>query len=206
MNVKISYDTKFLAGICWDDNLLMNQYQISIDMLVNTADPVDQNVALLRIRHLLEEQLQNSYFVKKTDQDTIERLQLTGIKFSELPEQPIDQIIGIILSAKFSAVTENRLLIKAVKISSLLGDNVTYIHDDDTEAFAGPTLWWNHAGSHVSDIVSTGSDNRDDLHVLRNTKRWKELGLHWSEDEDTCAESSNILIFNEHHDDTDNNK
>lgn len=201
MNVKITYNTDFLAGVRWDEHFLMNCYRVTVDMLVNTVDPLNQNIALSRIRHVMEDQLQDCYFLNLTDSDTIEKLQLAGIKFSELPEQPVDQIVGIILFAKFSAVTEQQLLIQSVKVSSRLGDDIVYEHSKDDGAAFAADAWWNSPGPYCSDINTSWHNNN--LCVVHSDKRWRELGMHWNQQENLSGEGGNVLIFDEHRSDQD---
>ena len=198
MNAKITYQTDFLAGVVWENTLLMNHYYLELDFITNTADPVDQNVALLRIRHILEDRLTDSYFVRQDDQDTIERLQLASAKVSELPEDPVDQVIGMILFNKISAITEEKLIMKTLKIKSQLGDSIIYEHDsDDAEFFAGDG-WWNHPGPHCSDFVPMALDSIENLRIIYNAKQWRELNMYWNSDGPVAGESGNVVIFDEH--------
>lgn len=201
MNVKITYNTDFLAGVHWDEHFLMNNYYVTVDMLTNTADTLNQNIALSRIRHVMEEQLQDCYFVNLIDAAAIEQLQLAGIKFSELPEQPVDQIVGMILFAKFSAVAEQQLLIQSVKVSSVLGDRIIYEHSKDDKAAFTSDAWWNSASPYCSDIDTPGYNNS--ICLVNGTKRWRELGMHWNQQESLNSEVGNVLIFDEHRNDQD---
>ena len=50
MNVRLQYDLDFLSGVHYNNQLQMNHYSVSINLLTKTKDSVSTNIALDRIK------------------------------------------------------------------------------------------------------------------------------------------------------------
>lgn len=199
MNVKISTQHKLLAGFWWNDELTFNHYKIKVDMLTVTPDVVEQNIAFLRLRHIVEETLDGAIFINQTETDTIEKFNQANLKLALVPEDPVDQIIGMLLHSKLSAVMEEKILIRSLTVSSVKGDEVEYHHDDiEVNPFYNTAGWW---GDRSPDnLQNTGSDDvmQHNLSLIAADRRWRELGLGWDEaDDDYEADGGNVLVFGE---------
>ena len=193
MNVKISSQHTFLAGFWWDNNLEFNHYTVDIDMLTATADVVEQNIAFLRLRYILEDTMTNVVFVNQDDESAVEQLKSAGIAVAVLPEDPVDQVIGMALHAKLSAVVENRIVIRAVRLKSVKGDNIVYEHSDvEFNPLFSQSGWWSTADPEDTETVETA----DRVTVITAGRRWRDLELSWSADTETDS-SENVVMFGE---------
>jgi hypothetical protein len=201
MNVKIGYTSHFIAGVWWDDRLIMSTYTATFKMITATDNAADTNIALDRLRHIVEEYLPDSVFIKDTDTDQIELLQAAGIKTIVMPEEPVDQIIGMMLYSKISAVMDGRILLRSVMLSSTAGDDVIYEHDlsESTAPFDQPG-WWIQPTPVCE--TETQQDTETNLFVLSSTSPWRDLGLEWIGDVDE-ADTGNVLVFTEFKNDKD---
>jgi len=191
MNVRLNYELEFLAGIYFNDQLLLNQYSVSMNLLTQTLDTVSTNTALDRIKCLVMGQLENTVFIKSDQMARAEMMSIMGINVTTLPEEPVDQIIGIMLFNKFNAVMEGRLEVTALDISSSQGNGVWYQHDADDAAgpFAKPG-WWNEPTLQHNDIaLEAMADNV----VKVNPSDWLEYDLMWTDLDQPLTD--NTVVF-----------
>jgi predicted Fe-Mo cluster-binding NifX family protein len=201
MNVKIGYTSHFIAGVWWDSRLIMSTYTVTFKMITATDSAQDTNTALDRLRYMVEEYLVDTVFIKNTDQEQIALLKAAGIKIIALPEEPVDQIIGMMLYSKLSAVMEGCMLIRSIMLSSTAGDDVIYEHDaqESVAPFDQPG-WW----SEPTPVCETESQqpSNDTVFVLNAVNQWRDLGLQWVSDVDP-DQDSNVLVFTEFKNDKD---
>jgi hypothetical protein len=93
-----------------------------------------------------------------------------------LPEEPVDQIVGIMLYCKLNAVTEGNLSITQLDISSSLGDEVWYQHHSDDNL--GPLSqdgWWHKKTCQKHNLPQ---DTEHNVVKVENSG-WAEYGLEW---------------------------
>jgi len=203
MNVKIGYTLQLTAGIWWNGQLIMNTYSVTFKMLTVSTDHENQNIALDRLRYMADQCFTDTVFVYQEHRDQILRLRAAGISVTELPEEPVDQIIGMMLFAKMNAVMEDQICVKTVLISSRLGDDVIYEHNDTEEItpFNDEGWWLDSEPTH--DVPPADADiDSDSVFVMPSSKLWREVGLDWnSNEQDITAE--NILVFAEFKNDKD---
>ena len=180
MNVKIEYPAEFLAAAYWEDSVMMNSYTVRCEMVTNTRDSREQNIALERLKYVLFMQIQNSVLVDHREKAAIKRLQAAGMRTVILPEQPVDQIIGMMLYSKLDSVMEGRMTVTQLKLSSELGENVTYFQtDNETIGPFAQKGWWNSAEPSVSDSKDGGK-----IVSIKGTTTWQLLGLDWGDKEE----------------------
>jgi hypothetical protein len=191
MNVRLQYDLDFLAGIYYDERLQLNSYSISMSLLTKTTDALNTNIAMDRLKYFVLVELANTVFVNQEHQSKAEMMQIMGINVTTLPEEPVDQIIGMMLYCKLNAIMEGRMAVTRLDLSSVLGDSVWYQHDeDDALGPLGKDGWWHESTvQHDSILESVTADNV--LRVIPNA--WHELGLTWPEQE--TESTANTVVF-----------
>ncbi len=126
MNVRLQYDLEFLGGIYFEEQLQMNQYSVSLNLVTGTADPADTNTAMDRVKAFVFGELEHSVFMNGAQRERAELMHMMGINVTTLPEEPVDQIIGMMLYYKLNAIMEGRMTVRSLDISSTLGDAVWY--------------------------------------------------------------------------------
>ena len=66
MNVKIQYDTEFMAGVYSHDSLYLNSYSISVSLLTKTQDSESTNIAMERVKCFMHHVLCDTVFLVPT--------------------------------------------------------------------------------------------------------------------------------------------
>ena len=191
MIVRLQYDLDFLAGVYYEDQLHMNRYTVSLNLLTKTNDSASTNVALDRAKAFVYGALESTVFINQANTEKSELMQMMGINVTTLPEEPVDQIIGMMLYYKLNAVMEERMTVTGLDIASSLGDNVWYQHDE--EDVAGPFAadgWWHRASMQHESIES---DPEPGNIVKVTSTGWYELNLEWPEA--TAPTTANTVVF-----------
>jgi hypothetical protein len=152
--------------------------------------------SLARLNHFVYHELTNTVFINQENQEQMQLLTTAGINITPLPEEPIDQIIGIALYCKLNAVLEQRMVVTDVTIQSNLGDNVRYLHSD--QEGLGPceeSGWWVESGPAHNNFKPTGSNKRQVV-KLNRTPTWRDLDLEWSGTPAPVTDSAtNTVVF-----------
>jgi hypothetical protein len=179
MNVRLQYDVEFLAGIYYDDRLQINKYDVSMNLLTKTKDAASTNIAMERLKAFVFEELNSTVFINQNNMERAEFLQMTGVNITTLPEEPVDQIVGMMLYYKLNAIMEDRMVITGLDISSALGDGVWYQHDEEDSS--GPFAkdgWW-HESSTQHETIEPQAVPDNVVKVV--STGWYEMGLDWPE-------------------------
>ena len=178
MGASIERDFEFHGGVYFENAFMMTLYNFTLYMEVNTDSIREQNIAMERLKYLVEEVLDNTVFLGSTDKKLANKFNDCGIKLCILPDEPYDQIIALSLMLKFNAICENKIKILDIKFSSRLSDGVVFNEDYET---AKNTFvmngWWNDSSPCLDYIQSTKKDKIVKLHK----RGWNELGLSWKE-------------------------
>ena len=72
MNVRLQYDLDFLAGVYYEDQLQMNRYTVSLNLLTKTRDSVSTNIALDRVKAFVHGALESTVFINSDNQERAE--------------------------------------------------------------------------------------------------------------------------------------
>jgi len=198
MNVRIQYPLNFTAGIYFNDQMQMNNYVAKIYMLTNTPDSEANNIAFDRMKYFVYNELDSSIFINSAHEEQCKRYIDAGIKITTFPGDPVDQLVGIMLSIKLGAIMENRIIIGEVEISSQIGEGIIYIHSDNEniENIEEPA-WWS-----TPDLTHCETDlmDNDKIVTMYHGSVWRDLELHWPDTEDITdkpnkEEFGNTVVF-----------
>lgn len=179
MNVRLQYDTDFLAGIYYDERLQMNSYSVNISMVTKTIDPVETNIAMDRLKFFINEVMSSTVFINQAHMEQAETLTWCGANVTTLPEEPVDQIVGMMLFYKLNAIMEDRIEIVRLDISSSLGEGVWYQHDEDDTIGPFATKGWWHDSSTQHDSIEVEPVSNNVVKVV--STGWYEADLDWPE-------------------------
>ena len=181
MHTRIEKDAFFQAAIHFEGCFYVNTYEITLSMLVETESIREQMIALERLNCFLTSSLQNCLFIEEAEIVSIENYKKAGIRICELPEEPLDQIIGMVLLQKFNAIMENRIIITDITLGSLLSEGVRHhLVAEIAESTMSGDFWWNKPcyGMCPDAVSHVKSDN---IVRLFDDSEWAELGLAWKE-------------------------
>jgi predicted Fe-Mo cluster-binding NifX family protein len=193
MNVRLEYDMNWRAAIWFEDRLQINDYSAELSIYTNTMDHQDHVTSMARLNHFMYHELTNTVFIKQDNQDQLRALAAAGIKVTTLPEEPIDQIIGIALYCKLNAILEQRMMVTNVTIQSLLGDNVRYLHSSqESLGLCSDSGWWTDPGPIHSNFKPAAGNRR--VVKLNRTPTWRDLDLGWSGTEQPKSETNTVVF------------
>jgi hypothetical protein len=179
MNVRLQINLEFPAGIYYDDRLRMNRYTVSVQLCTAATDHEQINIAMDRLKMFVYSELADTVFVNQEDTERAQVLDLLGVNVTTLPEDPIDQIVGLMLYCKLNSVMEGRMFVEQLNISSLLGDDVIYLHD--MEDAVGPFQadgWWNASDTSHNSFVNIETEENV---VKVPTTGWGKYNLNWTD-------------------------
>lgn len=183
MTARISRNFEFQAGIHFNDDFYMNLYDIEITFNVESDSIREQNIALDRIKYFLSECIEFSILCSDTETEAIEKYLKANLKVCVVPEEPYDQIIGIMLMVKFNSITEGRLIATDVKISSRISDGVSCLFN--LEENTGPFKqkgWWNDSSTKINDYKVVNKKNKV-VQLVKPNPDWEDVFLGWAEKE-----------------------
>ena len=191
MNVRLQYTLPFVAGVHYDDQLIMNNYLLKVYMITNVHDADLTNTAFERLKYFVNEEMFSTVFVNGNSQDVCKRYIHAGIRITSLPNEPVDQIIGFMLFHKLNAIMEERISVLEIELSSSLGDHMVYLHNDqeNTEDIEMPAWWTSPDLVHCDLSLLNNDSNTVPLH----SAIWRDLNLAWPEEQVT-QETGNIVF------------
>ena len=176
MNVRLQYTMNFTAGVHYHEQMVMNNYMLKVFMITNTAVAENTTIAFERLKYFIAE-LDSTVFVNSEEQLACQQYVDAGIKITTLPVDPVDQIIGVMLFHKLNAIMEDRIIMVETELSSVLGDNMVYIHSENETAdnLVIPEWWL------TPDLVHCDTDliDNDKVLAIHQAGAWRELDLGW---------------------------
>jgi hypothetical protein len=199
MNVRLQCSLPFTAGVYWNDQLIMNGYFLRAYMVTNVKEAELTNTAFERLKYFVNETMDSTVFMNSSNQAAIERYTSAGISVTTLPNEPVDQIVGVMLFHKLNAIMEGRISVIETEISSHLGDNMVYIHSEN-EITTDMTIpnWWSSPDLVHNDLTTGTGDNI--FAIPYSGPTWRDLDLAWPDEE--IKETGNVVFAEFGRDDT----
>jgi len=194
MNVRLQYHLEFAGGIHMDDMLQINQYQVNLGLATQSTDRVAINVAMDRLKCFVHSVLADAVFINQSNSDLAEVLQMVGANVVTLPEDPVDQIVGLMLFCKLNAIMEGVMAVTTLDICSTLGDEVWYEHTE--EDAVGPLAqdgWWHLADTTHNNL--TVSEPADKVVKVSPNSWGTEYGLMWPDVVDKTQKTKHTVVY-----------
>lgn len=177
MNVRIKFNAEIRTSVWLGDEFMVNNYAVNLQLITQSQDPEDHPVCMGRIRTILD-QLEHSILINQDNTDKVKELTACGFRVIALPQEPIDQIMGIVLFQKLNAVLENRMRVTDLDLCSDVGDNIWFMHSDNEVVHAIPiTGWWGDTTPVCINTAPTANKNK--VVKLNRQLNWKTLELDW---------------------------
>lgn len=190
MNVKLKKNFTFYTGLVYENRHEINVYDVTVYMTTNSMDPESHNIVYDRMTYWIDEVLHGSVLIGQ-DSEKLDAYKATGQRVLVFPQDPVDQLVGVMLYLKLTAMVENHMLITAVHLSSAVGDDVIYIHQ--AEDASGPMAvdgWWQDprpAWAHGKKSRAAGK-----VIAMDRMPEWSDLDLAW--EKQTEQENSTVVF------------
>lgn len=193
MNVRLQYNIEFPGAIHIDGALQLNQYQVNLSLQTQSQNRAAINIAMDRLKCFINAELVDAVFVNQQENDLCEILQMIGANVVTLPDEPVDQIIGLMLFCKLNAIMEGIMVVTALDICSSLGDDVWYEHcEEDSVGPFSASGWWHEPGTRHHNLTD-GEIPDKVVKVVPNP--WSEYGLLWPDAVDKSQETQHTVVY-----------
>lgn len=158
------------------DHPVINNYSLRTEFSANSLDNNEHNVAYNRMKFWFLDVMESSVLISH-DHPKVKHWQETGSRVLIFPEDPVDQLVGMMLYSKLTAITQDRIVLDRVSIASPLDDEVIYHHfaDEDLGPFADAG-WWNDARPIWHTKPGRGKGK---VISLDRVADWKDHELDW---------------------------
>ena len=128
MNVRLRKTLSWLGSYVHQDQFNINRYTVTLDLATVSTDHHEQNVAYERLKFWFYDVMQDSILIRDSNPD-LKKWTATGARIICLPDDPVDQLVGIMLCLKLNAIMEGRITCTHVSVASELGDDMAYLHN-----------------------------------------------------------------------------
>jgi len=178
MNVRLKFNTDLRTGSWFVNDFVINTHVINIQLITKSHTPKDHPVCMGRIRTVMD-LLENTIFINQDNTEKIAELSACGFKVVAFPQEPIDQIVGIVLFKKLNAVLEGRMQVTDLDICSDAGDNIWFMHSaNELVGAVADTGWWNDPGPVVEHSQPAAPGKK--VVKLRRPTAWDSFDLEWN--------------------------
>jgi len=178
-NVRIGISPHFYAAAHLLGRMVMSSYHINIQLVTVTDDHIDQNIAVERIKYVINEQISNSVFIDQEEKEAIKLYENAGVNVIPFPVEPTDQIVGIALYCKLNSIVEDSVIVTDLDITSTTS-GVSYLHgEDEPLGIFEVKGWWNSIEPECHEQKKPRGKKVVSLPI---TETWKNLGMEWEED------------------------
>lgn len=191
MNARLRKSFGWYSGMVYQGRFMVNHFNCELDLLTVSESASEQNIAYERMKYFMHRIMDDSILIANDD-PMLDQFIETGARTIVLPDEPVDQIVAIMLYLKLNAIMENRLVVTQTETWSTQGDQTSYIHV--TGENVGPNLgqdgWWVD-----SRPVWSAQRPREPGKVvnLERMADWKDYDLAW--DGDTASQNPDSVVF-----------
>lgn len=192
MNVKLRYNTDLLGAVYFDNRLQINNYSVKIGLVTHVTDNVETNIAIERLKCMLHHELQSVVWFHERHTPQARIMQDLGTRVAILPEEPVDQVIGMVLYSKLNAIMEERVTVTNLDIASALGEWIWYSHDE-TEHLGPLNMpgWWSDPTPAYDSNANTAEGHNV---VTIRQRQWHEYELNWHSDDETGSDDNRVVF------------
>jgi hypothetical protein len=205
MKNPLSWKQSFNGMLLIESQLLPIIFDIKLKMEILSDDFEEQRIALQRIQTIIENAFDASIICEMTEA-AADMPYTFNNNIVAIPGTPTDQLLCGMMYTKTNAVSEGKIRVNSVSISSSLNVGVEYYFDSGTPL----PLFLQKAGENISpwwlrnDISTTDSFviNNNVIHFPLEYSTWEELELSWvkaEEKSDQSQENQNtgtVINFN----------
>lgn len=193
MNVRLEMEYHFNCVIHHEGQPpVINTFRAIVNFVTNTLDHNEQNIAFDRINYFISNVVDNSVLVHETQESSIKKYQNCGFRVITMPEVPVDQIVSICLFEKMNAITEERLILSDITVTSDLSAGLKYHYcSEEHNGIFAHTGWWN--SSDLSYTSKRVSKKQKIVEFGGSDRSWKSVDLDWNS---TDESDENVVLIN----------
>jgi hypothetical protein len=186
----LTWKTSWESVIFYDDLLLPNKYRLKMFFDVATDDSDEQNIAFDRLKFFVENVMQDGIFCSVDDPKISFYMNNFKQKIVTFVQQPQDLTVVSHIFSKFDQISEGRLDIHRLELTSRLGDELTVNFDrdffqdsvmlvsNDAIKQSGKSPWWFRADCGSADFFHSDTET-DKLTFVTDVSSWDEIELGW---------------------------
>lgn len=190
MNVRLIYTAPFTAGVYFEDKMRMNTYLFKIYMITNTSNAGNHHVAFERMKYFIYSQIDSTIFINRNEVEQCRQMSGIGLNITTLPADPVDQLVGLMLHSKLNTIMDGKITILESEISSVMGDNIVYLHDESEKTEVDASPWW-----YTTDLTHCDEEYADSDKVLTLPSNiWSDLDLAWPTEANNTP-GDNTVVF-----------
>lgn len=174
---RIEKDFSFLAGVYFDETYMMNLYSMKLYIDIITDNDNEQLTALERIHYFIKNYVEHALFICEEHKSQINLFEKAGLTVLTIPEEPYDQIVGLILLRKFNAITENRIVVSEIKFGSKLSSDIRFHNTAEESEEFDEVAWYNDGTLSIQHAHK--KVKKDKIVKFDELEDWNKVGLVW---------------------------
>ena len=196
MNNLVKWQCEFSATVVSNKEIIPNYFSVEIFFSSLTDDVIIQNIGFERIKYFMYELVQHSVIINRSNNKILKNLiKYIDTNIITLPTDPDDQVLLWCLYKKINKILEANFNLQEMKLASIIGENVQYHYNGDTNGIEGLDATWTD-GKNNYDFWYNRSDTAtyEDLISDNRTKKlytgkqdWSELNLDWQTETEFLA-------------------
>jgi hypothetical protein len=180
MYAKIQKEFNFMAAVHFNGKYMVNFYEMNAVMAIISLEEEDQNTAIERVSYFIGHCLEDCIFVCDKEKDAIDKYTKAGMKVCTIPEEPYDQIVGLVILNKCNSIMEGRITMTDIVFGSKLSNMIKFeLNDEVAEAQFDGTNWWNSPTMCIQNVKKTKKEKIVNL-FDHKVDDWAELELTWT--------------------------
>jgi len=189
-----------LCNIVADTEIIPNRLDIKAELIANTSQVEEQEVALERLKLMSDVMFGGAIFVNTENEAIRPLLETLTTNVVFLPDDPYDHLISMLIHLKISAILEGRFLVHRFSMTSQVGGGLEYVFDPEVfdfpeivtdELLPGVEPWWRRPDMSTMDLITEDDKGNKILHEQDIT--WEHVGLSW-EGVDALVEKEGKII------------
>lgn len=190
MNVRLKKRFEVMSGMIYQEQFATNRYTIDLSLLTVSEDHEQQNIAYDRMKFWIYRVLQDGILISENS-EKLQAWAATESRIMALPEDPVDQVVGIMLYLKLNSIMENRIVVTDLEISSTEGDDTVYLHSHgESLGVMSQGGWW--TDTRPCWILPRSNEHHGKIVTLDRTPEWGDCGLDWAQADD---DKKNTVVF-----------
>jgi hypothetical protein len=196
----LTWKTDWSCVVSYEDSLLPNDYQLTINFDIVTDNQDEQHIAFDRITYFVDNVLQDAIFCDIDDKNVDFYMNNFKQKLVTFVQAPQDLTVVATLFAKFIAITEGHINIESMSLNSRVGNRITINFDADFAeesnmlvkheliTAAEKTPWWFREDCGSADYFIIDEDPTK-ITFVTDVSSWEASELMWPDTDKKTAKN-----------------